>query len=188
MYTVDEAIALYRDRRDRRQHPAGSFDKAGRWYPDDDTETQPCCGRIRNPSQAFPYSLMKHCRSAEHVANLTGVPASILRNSVERHREGGESYYKAVADLNGRYFSIFDGETEYRIGETLREPARQSHNGGFYVYPTVADARRAAVPRDSALKDAPRVVVRVRAEGAYCRYANGKLAFSRVTPLEVVPC
>jgi hypothetical protein len=53
------------------------------------------------------------------------------------------------------------------------------------VYRTLREAEEAEVPRRAVLYDAPRAVLRVRAEGAYCRYGT-KLAFARVTPLEVV--
>lgn len=104
----------------------------------------------------------------------------------EGRREGGEHYYKAVAVDGERLLSIFDGRTEYRLGETLVEPVRKGHGGGFYVYPSLADALEVDVPSNSALRRAPRAIIRVRAEGQYTRYDNGKLAFSRVTPLEVV--
>lgn len=109
-----------------------------------------------------------------------------LRSQPAR-REGGDTYYKAVAVADdGRLLSLFDGETEYRIGETLRERAGQGHTGGYYAYPTIEAARDAAVPDSSVLRDAPRAILRVRTEGSYCRYDNGKLAFSALTPLEVI--
>ena len=63
------AISTWERRQDRDEHPDGYWDKAGRWYPSEDEE-QECCSRIRGPSRAYPYSLMKHCRSREHVAYL----------------------------------------------------------------------------------------------------------------------
>lgn len=62
-----EAAYVYLRRRDRLEHPEGEFDSAGRWTPSGD-ERQGCCALIRSPSRAYPYSLMTHCRSAEHVA------------------------------------------------------------------------------------------------------------------------
>ena len=61
--------ALYSARKARREHPCGKFDNAGRWYPSD-SEEQDCCKAIRQPSRAFPYSLMLHCRSKKHIAHM----------------------------------------------------------------------------------------------------------------------
>ena len=52
----------------REINPVGKFDKAGRWYP-----TVPCTCAVRAPSRAYPYSLMLHMRTAEHVAETHGV-------------------------------------------------------------------------------------------------------------------
>ena len=43
-------------------------------------------------------------------------------------------YYKLVARVNGKLFSIYDGETEYRIGEQMHQPVKPGHQGGYYVY------------------------------------------------------
>lgn len=82
-YDVDlEKAALeYIDRKNRDSHPSGTFDNANRWEPDDD-EWCECCKYIRSPSRAYPYSLMVHCRTIEHVANLFGVDKTDLRKKV----------------------------------------------------------------------------------------------------------
>jgi len=69
-FAVIIAANEYADLRDRVTNPDGSFDKAGRWYPDN---YQDCCSAIRSPSRAHPYSLMTHCRTAAHVAETWGV-------------------------------------------------------------------------------------------------------------------
>ena len=74
------AAKTYLARHDRVEHPAGGFDRAGRWVPSA-IERQDCCECIRTPSRAYPYSLMLHCRSAEHVANLFGVTPRELRRA-----------------------------------------------------------------------------------------------------------
>ena len=40
------ATQEYLDRQERKIHPDGKFDGAGRWYPDD-SERRPCCLNIR---------------------------------------------------------------------------------------------------------------------------------------------
>jgi len=72
------AAEMYRSRQNRRSHPQGKFDKQKRWYPSAD-EMQECCRSIRPPSVSYPYSLMKHCRSLEHVAAMYGVTPAELR-------------------------------------------------------------------------------------------------------------
>jgi len=185
---LQAAVWEYEDRRERRTHPNGHTDKGGRWYPSD-AESQPCCRGVRGPTRSFPWSLMLHCRTLKHVASLYGVDEADLQKAGRKApaREGGDNYYKAVAVADdGRWLSIYDGETEYRIGETLSQRPGQRHTGGYYVYASMRDAKDAVVPGNSILEDAQRVILRVRAEGSYCRYDNNKLSFSRVTPLEAV--
>lgn len=204
---LDQAVVAFVARADRTAHPDGRFDRARRWEPSGD-ERQDCCALIRRPSAAYPYSLMKHCRSVEHIARLFDVEARLIRRATRKvrtvTRRGGE-YYKAVARLDdGRLVSIYDGTTEYRIGETLVQPVRTGHGGGYYVRRTAEGAAEASVPATSALIGAPRVVVKVRAEGQYTVYAcdcdqcerarlgyadpvdHEKVAFSRITPLGLV--
>ena len=77
--------------------------------------------------------------------------------------------------------SIHDDNTEYRLGEEMRQPARQNHGGGFYAYRTRSEAESFA---QSAGVDDP-VILRVEGSGPYCRYQS-KLAFSRMVPVEIV--
>lgn len=190
MTNLNQAAQEYLDRQSRKTHPDGRFDNASRWYPSDE-EKQDCCARVRSPSRAYPNSLNQHCRSLRHVAKLFSVPEAELRAAVKANnppnREGGDDYYKVVAlTPDGKMVSIFNGETEYQIGVEMQQAARQNHNGGYYVYSSHEVAHRATFPKDSKALDLPRVVIRVRAEGSYCRYDNGKLSFSRITPLEVI--
>lgn len=108
-----------------------------------------------------------------------------------QRREGGDNFFKAVAvvqDDDGTVHlrSIYDETVEYRLGVTMRQAVRTGHGGGYYVRRTLEAAARVAVPEESDLADAPRAVLRCRCAGNYTRYANGKIAFSRVTPLEIV--
>lgn len=203
---LDQAIAAFIARKDRSQHPDGEFDNKRRWYPSN-AERQSCCAAVRTPSAAYPFSLMVHCRTADHIANLYGVDAADIRRATRKARPaqrlGGE-FFKSVARAeDGRLLSIFDGTTEYRIGETLVQRVGRNHEGGYYVRRTPEGALAADVPSNSALADAERVVVKVRAEGQYtvykcfcdeCSYSyygqkpadHDKIAFSRVTPIEIV--
>lgn len=190
---LEKAYILW-DRRQRRlENPDGTFDNAGRWFPSPE-EHCPCCNAIRTPSRHWPYSLVKHCRSVQHVANLCGMSASDLRKEIRRRnppvkKPVQEHYYKAVVNLDdGRYCSTFDGkDTIYEIGVTLRQVARPRHEGGYYVLPTPQDVE-AFLNENEALSQPGNsyTVLRCRCAGRKVSYGNGKLAFSEITPLEVV--
>lgn len=68
-FTKEQINAVYAALRDRRIHPEGEFDKAGRWYP----STEENCGVssvIRSPSRRWPHSYMHACRTRKHVQAL----------------------------------------------------------------------------------------------------------------------
>jgi hypothetical protein len=209
--TLDEAASLYLDRKDRRAHPDGTFDSKRRWSPSD-REHQPCCSSIRGPSAAYPYSALVHCRTLQHVANLTGVDEAALRKAVRQARPPTPrakpepvEMYKKVAVEGREYFSIYDGETKYAIGETLTQRALRNHGGGYYAHPTVEGARDALFPADRASGYGETAILKVRCEGSRLEYAcrcydcedrlydglapvhESKWAFTRITPLEVLP-
>ena len=78
---VEQAAREFLDRKARTEHPAGSFDNAGRWYPDD-AERCTWCDTIREPSINYPYSLMVHCRTADHIAARMDVdPGDVRRRA-----------------------------------------------------------------------------------------------------------
>lgn len=78
---MEMALQCYFRRKERTENPSGNFDKQGRFYPNSE-ELQPCCTYIRIPSKNWPYSLMVHCRSAEHIANIFGVEVKELRREI----------------------------------------------------------------------------------------------------------
>jgi hypothetical protein len=194
--TLETAAREFIARRDRTAHPAGKFDNAGRWYPSEAEECD-CCNAVRSPSRSYPYSYMTHCRTMAHVAHLFSVDVKDLRREVKRI-EGKDTqpvkptrlsgtFYKQVAVLDdGRMVSIFDGKTEYVIGQELRQAVRKEHGGGFYVYAKPEYARYAELPARAVERSAKRAIIAVQASGQYTQYDNGKIAFSRVTPVEVV--
>ncbi len=83
--TAATKLFIARQERDSDEHPKGEFDTRGRWYPSI-TEKQPCCFNIRAPSGAYPYSLLVHCRTITHIANLFNVPIKDLRSYVAKHK------------------------------------------------------------------------------------------------------
>lgn len=65
MLTHEQKVkTVYYLMKNRLVHPEGTFDKAGRWYPDNMYE---CCSDIRGPSRSYPYSYMLHCRTKKHI-------------------------------------------------------------------------------------------------------------------------
>lgn len=166
--------SMYSARQARTEHPAGVFDKRGRWYASE-SERQSCCDGIRSPSAAYPYSEMTHCRSKRHCAHV-----------VASRRPLPEIAYKAVAVApDGVLRSIYDGETEYAAGVTLTQEVGAGHGGGYYCYETAEQARDAEVPVRSKLYDAERVVIQCRVGGQYVRYGD-KIAVESLTPLAIV--
>ena len=63
----------YIERRRKSSHPLGIW-ISREWFPDC-IEHRECCDQIRQPSTTT-HSLMRHCRTLKHVANLYGVPLS----------------------------------------------------------------------------------------------------------------
>lgn len=64
-----DAAKEWQQRDARLSRPAGTWDRAGRYYPSPE-EFQSCCAAIRPPSRAWPYSLWVHVHSIDHVANI----------------------------------------------------------------------------------------------------------------------
>lgn len=84
----------------------------------------------------------------------------------EEEKEDGVYMYKQCALLNEgggdtRIVSIYDGLTTYYLNEWKTiEPERENHKG-FYVYSRKEEALRAVFPRNSRLKENPRVLLKV---------------------------
>jgi len=68
---IADAVLLYLLRQLRILDPSGYFDKAGRWYADENEEL-PCCKR-HYPSRRRQYRMTKHCRTLGHITDLLGV-------------------------------------------------------------------------------------------------------------------
>eukprot|EP00735_Rhodelphis_limneticus_P005686 TRINITY_DN17644_c0_g1::TRINITY_DN17644_c0_g1_i1::g.11409::m.11409 TRINITY_DN17644_c0_g1::TRINITY_DN17644_c0_g1_i1::g.11409 ORF type:complete len:150 (-),score=-4.41,Microtub_assoc/PF07989.6/0.13 TRINITY_DN17644_c0_g1_i1:35-484(-) len=94
--------------------------------------------------------------------------------------------YKAVAHVNDRFFSIFDGETEYRLFEPRREHVQPFHRGGYYVFERYEDILNISVPRMSELANAPWVILKCECWGKCERYGK-KIAFEYIRPISMFP-
>jgi len=84
---LNTAVICYLERQSRSSHPSGKFDNARRWEPDEG-ERRKCCNSIRTPSRAWAYSLMLHCRTMVHIAQLYDVDLRGLRTAVAAARKG----------------------------------------------------------------------------------------------------
>ena len=81
-----KAAALFLARQARNVHPAGTWDKGGRWEPTGDERCE-CCDQIRRPSKTWPNALIRHCRTSKHIARLFEVPEKDLRQTATVLRE-----------------------------------------------------------------------------------------------------
>jgi hypothetical protein len=83
---VNAAITYIR-RRDRDEHPAGSFDSAKRWYPDPSENLN--TAYYRSPSRSWPFSYMHACRTAQHCSHLHEADVSTVRSIANRIDRAG---------------------------------------------------------------------------------------------------
>lgn len=97
---LDMAVKCFIARQNRVENPNGHFDNAKRWEPNRD-EKCVCCCFIRTPSRNFPYSLMAHCRTITHVANLHNVDESKLRKAVHAFKKSLATEKSSVETFNG---------------------------------------------------------------------------------------
>ena len=78
---MQAAIDCYYKRLVRDEHPEGEFDNASRWYPNEEEKCD-CCYGLRVTSRSYPYSLMVHCRTINHIANLFQVDMTQMKKHI----------------------------------------------------------------------------------------------------------
>jgi len=120
-----------------------------------------------------------------------------LRSVMEEHQDAMESarkaremrlYYKSVAKVQGRYFSVFDGATEFRIGERIERQRCHGRKAAFFVHVSAEAACISAFPVHSKMRHAPRAVLLVRADArSRPRVVHGKHTLWALTPVCEVP-
>lgn len=94
--------------------------------------------------------------------------------------------FKAVAEVDGRLLSIYDGVTEFVLGRTSMRHPRAGRAGAFFVHRTAQGAMAHPFPSSCRLAHAPRVVLRVRCDACAAVPTHGKLMLSELTPTHVV--
>jgi len=102
--------------------------------------------------------------------------------------QGSGIYFKTVAVSCGRYFSVYDGRTEYKIGTSNYKRFTSSTKTmcGIFVHRTVHQAIEASFPKESIFRYKRRVVLKVKASGAVRLHGPHKLAFEIIKPVAVV--
>mmetsp|Transcript_16153 Transcript_16153/g.38053 ORF Transcript_16153/g.38053 Transcript_16153/m.38053 type:complete len:239 (+) Transcript_16153:71-787(+) len=115
------------------------------------------------------------------------VPPPVHASSLTPFEGKKRTYYKLVAQQNGRYYSIYDGVTEYYVGKTLSQPVRPGHRGGYYVCETLYDLLKLNIPTNSELKRAEWAVARVEGWGSTIVYSAHKIAVQSITVLGFRP-
>ena len=114
----------------------------------------------------------RHMQSASSSVDLRDYP-------------NADFYYKLVAKVGGKYFSIYDGKTEYAVGRKLAQKVKSNHQGGYYCYASLEEAIFADVPyKVGGHYLAPRTVLKCIAWGPFCLYEHGKMAFTYILPVE----
>jgi len=94
-------------------------------------------------------------------------------------------YYKQVAFIDGRYFSVYDSRVEYAIGETLRCKPKGEHKGGFFVYKDLELAVHAKIKMIAGSNWIfPRTILKVLCWGDFIQYPRFKLCFEYIKPVE----
>lgn len=197
---LEKAIKEYKDRQNRKSHPNGKFDSKSRWYPSE-AEQQVCCSTIRQPSRTFPNSLNKHCRSLIHISNLFNVDEKQMRKELNKEKDfsvAKYTRYKKVAKISDKLYSIYDKDVEYILGKTLREKVPHltymeregydslPHDGGFYIYNTIDEAKKAVFPKTSDNIDEEKVLIKCEVWGRHIKYSSGKEVWTYCKPLEVI--
>lgn len=94
--------------------------------------------------------------------------------------------YKQVALVDGKMFSIFDGSTEYVLGNEMIQRAKAEHAGGYYCYETIEEAKNAEFPSSSVYNDQTKIIIQVEVSGRRIKYSNGKMSFSHIKSIKVV--
>lgn len=103
-----------------------------------------------------------------------------------------EVFFKFVAvDESGKYFSIFDGKTEYNIGDPIKQEVRPGHKGGLYVCESLLELLKLGpMPSQSAMIHSSWAVVRVLGWGTRLEYntdaGGNKIAIENLVPTQVV--
>ncbi|WP_186208226.1 hypothetical protein [Burkholderia gladioli] len=119
-----KALADY----ERGDKPAGSYDNASRWWPDEEFE---CCALIRSPSRAWPFSKLKHCLTQAHKEALHGAEhrdVLALRRVLDEHAQAINAGLPLVTDQSRAWLGTLEGQALREAaanGDVVSLPSRQ---------------------------------------------------------------
>ena len=91
-----------------------------------------------------------------------------------------------VAKIDGKFFSIYDANIEYKVGSINHEKVMSGKKGGYYVYKDIQDAIFADVQfHPGGNFSAPRTIIKCICWGTdTIRYGDKKLCFSNLMAVE----
>jgi hypothetical protein len=123
-----------------------------------------------------------------------------LRSEYKVPRQEKRTTYKAVRVADGRFWSLYDGATEYVLGTRLAQAVGKgagndygyvTHNGGYYSHPSVERVKELLdsgklVP-DKCLDEVSELaIIECTIGGRIAEFPNGKLASTYLTPEKIV--
>jgi len=107
---------------------------------------------------------------------------SLLKNLMQ----SGHTQFKVCAVVGNKFYSVFDGRTEYAIGVAVHQSIQPQGKSGFFVHQSLHAALRTPFPRNSRLGRAPQAVLKVLCCGDSVDHGDGQLAYEMIVPVEVV--
>ncbi len=99
--------------------------------------------------------------------------------------------YKVVRLVNGRYFSLYNPEVEYVIGQRMKQAARPGHESGWFSYPTIEQGTSyleicmRGIPFHSEVETPMLALLEVEIGGRIISYGH-KLCSTYLMPVRVV--
>ena len=94
-------------------------------------------------------------------------------------------FYKQVAVVDNRFYSVYDVNVEYVLGQEIREKPNENHKGGFYVYSSIELAANAKIlMKIGSNWIFPRTILKVECRGRRILYPRFKICFEYINPIE----
>lgn len=100
--------------------------------------------------------------------------------------------YKVVRLIDGRYYSLYNPEQEYILGQRVKEPAKSGHRGGFFSYPTTELATQYLercmkhLPYHADVATPELALLECEVGGKIIDYGGHKMASTYLRPLRVI--
>jgi hypothetical protein len=130
--------------------------------------------------------IVKLAKTVDEVGDIIAVINGSKQIKIKTSASSSKIAYKQVAAVGGKFYSIYDGETEYIPGKRMTQRAADDHGGGYYVYNSIHKAQDAVFPLGSRYYFEKKVILKCQVSGHSVEYSNGKTAYTNLTPIEVV--